>query len=127
MCSITESVLEPELVSRLSLNETVRCKKCQSEACAVVLRGKDAYCRSCLILGVQHKMRATLGKNKGRSGERTLCERITAPTCSHPTRGPGLSWSERRGEQHSSAAPVEGWDGERPQEAAVCPGCRLVG
>ena len=68
MCSITESVLEPELVSRLSLKETVRCKKCQTEACAVVLRGKDAYCKSCLVLGVQHKMRATLGKHKGRSG-----------------------------------------------------------
>ena len=75
MCSITESVLEPELVSRLSLKETVRCKKCQTEACAVVLRGKDAYCKSCLILGVQHKMRATLGKHKGKSADRTrsLC------------------------------------------------------
>ena len=67
MCSITESVLEPELVGRLSLQERggVRCKKCQTENCAVLLRGKDAYCKACLILGVQHKMRATLGKHKG--------------------------------------------------------------
>ena len=67
MCSITESVLEPELVTRLSLADraVVRCKKCQTEDCVVLLRGKDAYCKSCLILGVQHKMRATLGKHKG--------------------------------------------------------------
>ena len=67
MCSITESVLEPELVRRLSLQDRggLRGKKCQSEDCAALLRGKDAYCRSCLILGVQHKMRATLGKHKG--------------------------------------------------------------
>ena len=32
--------------------------------CAV-LRGKDVYCRGCLLAGVQHKMRATLGKHKG--------------------------------------------------------------
>ena len=78
MCSITESVLEPELVSRLSLKETVRCKKCQTESCAVVLRGKDAYCKSCLILGVQHKMRATLGKHKGKSG---LVRKLTLAVC----------------------------------------------
>ena len=84
MCSITESVLEPELVSRLSLKETVRCKKCQTEACAVVLRGKDAYCKSCLILGVQHKMRATLGKHKGRSAERTHSLRADSPRLQPP-------------------------------------------
>ena len=74
MCSITESVLEPEL-TRLRLTErgAVRCKKCQTEDCVVLLRGKDAYCKSCLILGVQHKMRATLGKHKAtRPGDRIL-------------------------------------------------------
>lgn len=52
-------------VSRLSLSESSVCKKCPSSP-AVVLRGKDVYCRECLLLGVQHKMRATLGKHKGK-------------------------------------------------------------
>ena len=88
MCSITESVLEPELVSRLSLKETVRCKKCQTEDCAVVLRGKDAYCRSCLILGVQHKMRSTLGKHKGRAGGTLGVLTVNTPPHLQP---PGLA------------------------------------
>ena len=66
MCSITESALDPAMaVSRLSLAESSVCKKCPSREVAVVLRGKDVYCRQCLLLGVQHKMRATLGKHKG--------------------------------------------------------------
>ena len=66
MCSITESALDPAMaVSRLSLAESSVCKKCPSRELAVVLRGKDVYCRECLLLGVQHKMRATLGKHKG--------------------------------------------------------------
>ena len=67
MCSITESALDPAMaVSRLSLSESSVCKKCPSREVAVVLRGKDVYCRECLLLGVQHKMRATLGKHKGK-------------------------------------------------------------
>ena len=66
MCSITESALDPALaVSRLSLSESSVCKKCPSREVAVVLRGKDVYCRDCLLLGVQHKMRGALGKHKG--------------------------------------------------------------
>ena len=66
MCSITESALDPAMaVSRLSLSESSVCKKCPSREVAVVLRGKDVYCRDCLLLGVQHKMRGTLGKHKG--------------------------------------------------------------
>ena len=66
MCSITESALDPAMaVSRLSLAESSVCKKCPSRELAVVLRGKDVYCRECLLLGVQHKMRATLGKHRG--------------------------------------------------------------
>lgn len=59
-------------VSRLSLSESSVCKKCPSSP-AVVLRGKDVYCRECLLLGVQHKMRATLGKHKAtKPGDRIL-------------------------------------------------------
>ena len=103
MCSITESVLEPELVSRLSLKETVRCKKCQTEACAVVLRGKDAYCKSCLILGVQHKMRATLGKHKGGGGGGPVAQ-PDIYISSHQAWRQSPSRSERWREQRGSAA-----------------------
>ena len=83
MCSITESALDPAMaVSRLSLSESRVCKKCPSREVAVVLRGKDVYCRECLLLGVQHKMRATLGKHKGKLCN---CLRLShLAYCRHP-------------------------------------------
>lgn len=43
-----------------------RCKKCTDDQVPadVLLRGKDTYCRSCLVKSVSHKFRAALGKSK---------------------------------------------------------------
>jgi len=75
MCSITESALDPALaVEKINLNsDNLKCKKCPNVEASVVLRGKDIYCKSCLLNNVQHKMRATLGKHKAtRPGEKIL-------------------------------------------------------
>ena len=86
MCSIVDSALDPELVvTKLNIRDKdTKCKKCNSAEVSVtsanhssvfididqwqvrvVLRGKDVYCQQCLMISVQHKMRATLGKHKG--------------------------------------------------------------
>ncbi|XP_075215462.1 cytosolic thiouridylase subunit 2 isoform X2 [Lycorma delicatula] len=40
------------------------CKKCSDNVAEVVLRGKDAYCRTCFLQYATHKFRASLGKSK---------------------------------------------------------------
>ena len=68
MCSLTESALDPALaIGKININkDSSKCKKCPTSEVSVVLRGKDTYCRACLLANVQHKMRATLGKHKGK-------------------------------------------------------------
>ncbi|CAH1102564.1 unnamed protein product [Psylliodes chrysocephalus] len=46
--------------SGIKLSET--CNKCRVEKSCVVLRGKDAYCKNCFLIGTIHKFKASLGK-----------------------------------------------------------------
>lgn len=41
----------------------MECLKCQAEG-SIFLRKKDFYCNNCLILNVNHKFRASIGKRK---------------------------------------------------------------
>ena len=84
----------------------------------MVLRGKDVYCQQCLMISVQHKMRATLGKHKGNM-RNFLYEFMNSikefrnefiklnSYFSHQARGDNLGISEWRSEQSGTGSHVE--------------------
>ncbi|XP_054279048.1 cytoplasmic tRNA 2-thiolation protein 2-B [Macrosteles quadrilineatus] len=67
MCSNTEiedGAMLMEALDKFDLTGSL-CKKCGNEnKPQIVLRKKDAYCKSCFLTSVKHKFRACLGKSK---------------------------------------------------------------
>ncbi|XP_076266660.1 cytosolic thiouridylase subunit 2 isoform X2 [Rhynchophorus ferrugineus] len=51
----------PQLVK---LSSDLKCNKCRETTPVVLLRGKDAYCKNCFLIGCNHKFKALLGKSK---------------------------------------------------------------
>lgn len=72
MCSIGEedfgdeggahSMVKDEKIVGTIEDET--CKKCNAEKCVIKLNLKDSMCKSCFLLFVRHKFRASLGATK---------------------------------------------------------------
>ncbi|XP_050301388.1 cytoplasmic tRNA 2-thiolation protein 2 [Anthonomus grandis grandis] len=68
MCSVgddfeTEGEKHMPQFKNLTLS-SLKCNKCREEIPVVLLRHKDAYCRTCFLAGTNHKFKGLLGKSK---------------------------------------------------------------
>ncbi|XP_012261021.2 cytoplasmic tRNA 2-thiolation protein 2-A [Athalia rosae] len=68
MCSINdaefesdEELMQPDEIAQI---DGAICKKCNENKAEVLLRVKDAYCKTCFLAAATHKFRATVGKSK---------------------------------------------------------------
>ncbi|CAH0391708.1 unnamed protein product [Bemisia tabaci] len=68
MCSVSDDLDCLSLTSSGSGTDKslfhATCKKCRSEPAKVVVQLKEAFCKNCLLLYVNHRFRACLGKSK---------------------------------------------------------------
>ncbi|KAL0278185.1 UNVERIFIED_CONTAM: hypothetical protein PYX00_000081 [Menopon gallinae] len=72
MCSVDDGDDGGILMVPKTLLTEKACRSCDNAA-SVVLRKKDAYCRSCFLNSSVHKFRATLGKSKMlKAGDKVL-------------------------------------------------------
>ncbi|VEN58001.1 unnamed protein product [Callosobruchus maculatus] len=65
MCSVGDDIFEGDkFMPTKQVTTSKTCNKCKTAEPQLVLRGKDAYCKSCFLEGVTHKFKSTLGKSK---------------------------------------------------------------
>ncbi|GJQ87359.1 hypothetical protein Trydic_g17405 [Trypoxylus dichotomus] len=67
MCSVGDDYQDNELTNhmeRLDIIKVKTCNKCREQTPNVLLRRKDGYCRSCFLVGTEHKFKAFLGKHR---------------------------------------------------------------
>ncbi|KAL3859280.1 hypothetical protein ACJMK2_009506 [Sinanodonta woodiana] len=83
MCSVQEDDNDVPF-SKVRPNESIgrTCMKCQEKA-VLITRVNDAFCRSCFMVYITHKFRATIGKTKlVRDGEMVLIALSGGPSSS---------------------------------------------
>ncbi|XP_018576024.1 cytoplasmic tRNA 2-thiolation protein 2 [Anoplophora glabripennis] len=70
MCNVGDDNFENDVANVMVQKDIVKlsnsstCNKCRLEKACVVLRHKDAYCKSCFLAGAVHKFKALLGKSR---------------------------------------------------------------
>ncbi|KAI4460472.1 cytoplasmic trna 2-thiolation protein 2 [Holotrichia oblita] len=67
MCSIGDDY-QDEVENDMEKLDIVKvektCNKCREQKSNVLLRGKHGYCKSCFLIGTEHKFKAFLGKHR---------------------------------------------------------------
>ncbi|KAK9718435.1 Cytoplasmic tRNA 2-thiolation protein 2 [Popillia japonica] len=67
MCSVGDDY-QDEVENYMEKLDIVKvektCNKCKEQESNVLLRGKDGYCKSCFLIGTEHKFKAFLGKHR---------------------------------------------------------------